>query len=230
MTIQNEWLESYTPERRVDWKRAALGVAIAMLLIAVGLVVGTTLGREAIAERVSGEATHNVLAGRSNEVHKRAPLGYARTKDGAAAAAESFVKVGSSSLITDGHEYSKVLTAMAAPEWKVTAKQTGRNAVAFFQDRYGADGSLFTGPIATEVENLTQDVASVNVWSVSVASGDRRPEGEQVWSLTRLRLRWIKGDWHIAAQVTKSVSAPTLIEGQRLGSIGELADRFDNDA
>lgn len=232
MTIQNEWLESHTQKTRLDWKRAALGVVIALVLVATGLIVGRTLGTGAITASVGrGEATPQALVrGRSDELHNGGPLGYKKTKEGAATAAENFVTIGSSSLIAEGRRYSEALKTMAAPEWRSTAKQTGRNAVAFFQDRYGAGGSLFTAPIATEVVDLTPGSAKVNVWSVSVASGPHVPEGEQVWSLTKLRLRWVQGDWHIAGQQTNSVPAPILIEGQRLGSIGRLAAKFDNDA
>lgn len=167
-------------------------------------------------------------AGPTN-VENAVPIGYSRTTAGAAVAAENFLRAGSGTLVADKAKYLAAMSTMATPKWKPRAIETGRNAVAFFQDRYGSRGTLLTAPLAVDVVELEHKRARVKIWSVSVASGSKQPGGEQVWGVTTFDLKWISGDWRVARETTRGSPAAVLLEGQRLGPVASLMDKFDRD-
>jgi len=222
VTIGSEWLDSHAVEPRLQLKRATTVAGIALLLFGAGLALGLNLSPvESDVPAATRPSSGPVKL--LNDV----PVGYARTEGGAAAAAENFLRIGSGSLVTDEHRYVRAMSTMAAPEWKPRAETTGRNAVSFFRDYYGPEGALFTAPVAVEVVDFTGNRARVEMWSVSIATGSKRPRGEQVWGITTLDLRWVAGDWRISHVRTESSLAPALMGGQRPGPVEKIIEEFD---
>jgi hypothetical protein len=154
-------------------------------------------------------------------------VGYARSEAGALAAATEFLSAGGGSLVTDQDAYRAAMEAMAAPEWLASARETGRNAVAFISDRYGADATSVTVPVAHEVIDHTPDNATIEVYSVMLASGDKLPAGEQLWGLSRIQLRWVEGDWKLSSEDNVAAPAPALLPGDRPGDIGSILESFE---
>jgi len=129
--------------------------------------------------------------------------------------------------VADGDAYVAAMTTMAAPEWEASALETGRNAVSFFDEHYGGDGVSVTVPVAHEVVSFTPDAASVEIYSVMVAAGDKLSRGEQIWGLSRVQLRWVDGDWRLSSEDNTSAPAPAFLPGQRAGDVAPILGGFE---
>lgn len=229
MTIGSEWLSSsYQTSAQSARKRAGAVALIVALVFGIGLVVGIRVdgagdsgGDPSISTPTTGQPDPGPTG-----VLNGVPVGYAQTEAGALAAAEHFQEIGSSSLAADESVYVEAMSTMAAPEWRERAEETGRNGVAFFEERYGVEGSLLTSPVGARLVEFSPSTAVVELWSVSLSSGSNVPAGEQVWSLTTLSLRWVEGDWRISDQETSSSPPPPLVNGQQPESARRLVDEF----
>ncbi|MGH7316967.1 MAG: hypothetical protein ACREJS_11965, partial [Candidatus Rokuibacteriota bacterium] len=137
------------------------------------------------------------------------------------------LEVGGGSMVNDERAYLAAMEAMAAPEWRARAQETGRNAVAFFSDRYGRDATSVTVPVAHRVVDYSPATATVEIYSVMLASGNELPAGEQFWGLSRVQLRWVAGDWRLSSEDSEAAATPALPSRQRAGDIGSLLVGFE---
>lgn len=227
MTVSSEWLNGAAPGAQGRRKWLGAGLLIVILVFGSGLVVGSRVGNsDPGGDRSSGGSiTGQPDSGPTSSLNG-VPVGFAQTKEGALAAAQSFLKVGSSSLVTEGSNYVQAMSTMAAPEWRERAEEMGANGNAFFVERYGSDGSLVASPMASKVVEFRPSSARVLLWSASLASGSKRPAGEQAWSVTTLDLRWVGADWRISHQVTSSSPPPPVMNGQTPASVEHVIKEF----
>lgn len=201
---------------------------VALLIFGAGLAVGQRGG----GDHQGGEP-HNpgTTAARPDpgptRVMNGVPLGYARTEAGALAAATEFLKVGGGPLVADHDAYLEAMATMAAPEWEVNAGETARNAVSFVADRYGRDATSLTVPVSHKVISFTPDTASIEIYSVMLASGAELRRGEQIWGLSRVQLRWVDDDWRLSSEDNSSAPAPAFLSGQPEGDIAPILEGFD---
>jgi len=209
-------------------RRVGLAALVALLIFGAGLAVGLRAGggNEQGGERHPPDTTAARPDPGPSRVVNRVPLGYARTEAGALAAATEFLRVSGSSLVTDGERYSTALETMAAPEWEARAGQTAGNASTFFSERYGADGVMTTVVVAHDVVEATPEVAAVELWSVTVAAGDQRPAGEQLWGVTSMQLRWVDGDWRVSSEETTDAPTPSLLSEQSPSDVSAILEDF----
>ncbi len=210
-------------------RRVGLIALATLVVFGSGLAVGLRTGG---GDEQGGEAsTPSTTASRPDPGPTRVidgvGLGYARSEAGALAAATEFLEVGGGSLVTNERDYLAAMNAMAAPEWSASGQETGRNAVAFFTERYGADATSVTVPVAHEVANYTPEAATIEIYSVMLASGTELPLGEQLWGLSRVQLRWVDGDWRLSSEDNVGAPAPAFPAGQRPGDIGSILEGFE---
>ena len=204
-------------------------VALAALIVfGAGLAVGL---RGDGNPRGGESTTPSTTASRSDPGPTRVVdgvgLGYAHSEAGALAAATEFLEVGGGSLASNESDYLAAMKAMSAPEWRANAQETGRNAVSFFTERYGESATGVTVPVAHEVVSYTPEAATIEIYSVMLATGSKLPRGEQLWGLSRVQLRWVEGDWRLSSEDNVAAPAPAFLPGQRPGDIGSILEGFE---
>jgi hypothetical protein len=209
-------------------RRVGLVALAALIVFGAGLAVGL----RGDGNQQGGESTTpSTTASRSDPGPTRVVdgvgVGYTRSEAGALAAATEFLEVGGGSLASDEGAYLAAMEAMSAPEWRANAQETGRNAVSFFTERYGESATSVTVPVAHEVVSYTPETATIEIYSVMLASGDKLPRGEQLWGLSRVQLRWVDGDWRLSSEDNVAAPAPALLPGQSPGDIGSILKGFE---
>jgi hypothetical protein len=134
-------------------------------------------------------------------------VGYARSQEGAVAAAANFTRVLSSDLILDTTRRRAAIDVLAAPEARGRLQRTFDQAVASLRQGLGATGAaakdtqvlLRATPVGWRVEDYDADSAKVAIWVTSVGGSIGGANGpvpiREGWGTTTVTLRWAGGDW-----------------------------------
>jgi hypothetical protein len=134
-------------------------------------------------------------------------VGYARSQEGAVAAAANFTRVLSSDLILDTTRRRAAIDVLAAPEARGRLQRTFDQAVASLRQGLGATGAaaqdtevlLRATPVGWRVEDYGADSAKVAIWVTSVGGSVGGAQGpvpiREAWGTTTVTLRWAGGDW-----------------------------------
>ena len=209
-------------------KRRALGlVAVLVIGLVVGLVVGVVL-RDGKKASTPGEAMPNQVAdpGPTDEVDG-VPVGYARTEEGAVAAATNFQLLSARDDLFDLDALTVAMQAIAAPSWRSEAKRQAENGYAYIADTYGADADVSTAIVRYKVDDFSEKAATVHLWTVSLASGPKRPNVEEVWAVVTVDLTWVDNDWRVAGVESSVGPAPMdLPSGQPAQSAQTVMKEF----
>ena len=195
-------------------KRRALGlVAVLVIGLVVGLVVGFVLGDGKQAS-TPDEAMPNQVAdpGPTDEVNG-VPVGYARTEEGAVAAATNFHLLSARDDLLDQQALRMAMETLAAPEWKEEAARQAKSGYEYVVDTYGADADVSAAVLGYEVVDLSSDRANVRLWTVTTLSGSRRPNVEEVWGIVTIDLVWASNDWRVRGIESDPGPAPVDLPG-----------------
>jgi hypothetical protein len=202
-----------TPSGGRSNRRRAAYVAVAAFLL--GLAAGGVHrgggGHEqrAVSDRPSIPLVAAAASPRRGEV----PADFARSKDGAVAAAARYVTTGQLLLDLDPLAAEAAVRHMASI---VTADQQVADTLAKLAAARDAlsDG---TGPIrfsqavlAQRLDSYTPSRARVSVWSVGVLSRLDVAPPQASWSTSTLELVWETGDWRIRSETITPGPAPML--------------------
>jgi hypothetical protein len=133
-------------------------------------------------------------------------VGYARSQEGAVAAAANFTRVLSSELILDTRQRRVAIDVLAAPEARGRLQRTFDQAVASLRQGLGMTGAaaedaqvlLRATPVGWRVEDYSPRSAKVAIWVTSVGGsiGGAQPVPiREAWGTTTVTLRWAGGDW-----------------------------------
>jgi hypothetical protein len=134
-------------------------------------------------------------------------VGYARSQEGAVAAAANFTRVLSSDLILDTTRRRAAIDVLAAPEARGRLQRTFDQAVASLRQGLGATGAaaqdtevlLRATPVGWRVEDYGAGSAKVAIWVTSVGGSVGGAQGpvpvREAWGTTTVTLRWAGGDW-----------------------------------
>lgn len=142
------------------------------------------------------------------------PVGYAPTKEGAAAAATEYLATLARLVSADPSAREQALRRMASAS-ATDLVEAALRALASL-DGSGTRLVLAEVPVAYRVVGGVEEGAEVDVWSVVLAAvGDSYQEA---WSTNTLGLTWEDGDWRVAWWVQASGPAPA--EGSLAGAEG----------
>ena len=155
------------------------------------------------------------------------PVGYAHTEHGAVAAATNFSLLTTRDDLLDVNALTTAMETLAAPEWKDEAGTQATNGNEFIVDRYGDDADLSGSVLRYDIVDYSTDRAVVKLWTVSVASGSKRPNVEEVWGTLTVSLVWTDGDWRVEGNESTPGPAPIdLPAGQPERSASSLMEDF----
>ena len=146
-------------------------------------------------------------------------IGYARTQQGAVAAAANYTSVLSNDLILDTTRRRAAIDALAAPEAKARLQKTFDQAVVSLRQGLGVTGGadddtqvlLRATPVGWRVEDYDNGAAKVAIWVTSVGGsiGGKVPVPiREGWGTTTVTLRWADGDWKQVESTTTDGPVP----------------------
>ena len=141
------------------------------------------------------------------------PAGFARTRQGALAAATAFVATGQALLDMDPLAAEQAVRRMAASSTAdaqvadVLARLVAvREALA-----PGTGPTVFRqSPVSWRVDRFSPGRATVAVWSVGVLSREAIAPPQAGWETSTFDLVWERGDWRIRAETVTPGPAPLL--------------------
>jgi hypothetical protein len=235
-------------------------VLLAVVLFAGGMVIGratTTRGEAAAgatattapaaattppssAAAAPGTAAAPAEAAAASRVGPRrfesgVGVGYARSREGAVAAAANYTRVLSSDLILNTSKRRAAIDTLAAPEAKARLQKTFDQAVVSLREGLGVgDGAgdsaqvlLRATPVGWRVEDYSDRAATVAIWVTSVGGsvgGTVPVPVREGWGTTTVKLRWAGGDWKQVDSTTTDGPVP-IADVAPPTAAGELVDQ-----
>jgi hypothetical protein len=194
------------------WRSVVLGLAAALLVLGIGVVL-VRLGSDEDSG-ADGSSESSVMESgpnpsRPSEGGQRLGTdavdttgGFARDEQGALAAAISYTAASQRWLYLSDDEVVDAVAAIATPDSSerlasevVEQTRTAREELAESPGRVW----WVVHPLAWRVESYSEDDARVAVWTVTVlsAAGVALPQSE--WLTVTLDLEWIGDDWRVRA-------------------------------
>jgi hypothetical protein len=179
-------------------------------------VTATPAPAETATPGTAAAATEGAAASRvgPRRFVKGVGVGYARSQQGAVAAAANYSSVLSSALILDTARRRAAIDTLAAPEAKAGLQKTFDQAVASLRKGLGVTGAdtdnvqvlMRANPVGWKVDDYRDGTARVAIW-VSGVTGSIGGTGPPVpiregWGTTTMNLRWVKGDWKLVDSTT----------------------------
>lgn len=205
-------------------KRWKAGVAVAAVVLGAGAtlvrcsVTAPSTDREpstaATPAPVSTSSVATLDVGQAGPVADAAgmPVGFARSRDGAVAAAVAYAAASQRWLYFTDAEIADAVAVLATPSASGRLAAEVVSEVALARDGLAqSPGRVWwlVHPLATRVEFYAADAARVSVWTVTVlaAAGVALPQSE--WMTVTVDVEWVDGDWRV--DDVRSVLGPTPI-------------------
>jgi hypothetical protein len=162
-------------------------------------------------------------------------VGYARSQEGAVAAAANFTRVLSSDLILDTGQRRAAIDVLAAPEARSRLQKTFDQAVVPLRKGLGVSDTASDGaqvllratPVGWRVEDYSDEKAKVAIWVTSVGGsigGTVAAPIREGWGTTTVELRWVGDDWKLAESTTTDGPVP-IADVAPPTAAGELVDK-----
>jgi hypothetical protein len=217
----------------LDRKRITTGQALlAVGLVALGLVIGWLTAGDG-GESTDGNGGANV--GPSDSV-KGIPVGYERSREGAAAAALNYGTVlARPEFVTDPRRRAEILEVIATPaearryeeEDRVASLASLAQTPVYRATREGEPSVWQTTPLGYRVERYNRDDAQLFVWSAAITGASEAPPRASFGSGS-VALRWEGDDWKFAGDIGRTEDGPTpaLAEGAPASSSNEFRARL----
>ena len=218
------------------------GLMMASVALLAGMVLATTLrhpsARDQAPERVTttrvranasassagGMSATPAFSGPTRFEHGVA-AGFARTADGAVAAAVSFVCTGQALLDMDplaAEEAVRQMAAAATADHQVAdtlAKlRTARNTLA-----PGSGPIVYRqAAVAWRVESFTPDRARIAIWNVGVLAREGIAPPQAGWAISTFELGWERDDWKVIDERVAPGPAPILDDSAAPATAAQL--------
>lgn len=190
-------------------RRATAAAGLALLL--AGAVAGRLTAPDAAAPPAPPLGSGPGPASAAGSV----PTGYARTQEGAVAAATTYLAALSGRTVLDTAARKAALDAVVLPSARAAVEPQFRVDAAGAQasglTAALVDGSLVarTIPAGSRVRSYTPEAASVEVWSVSLLGTRTLNRVGARWRTTTVEMRWDGSDWKLAGIDGRSGPVPS---------------------
>lgn len=141
------------------------------------------------------------------------PVGFARTENGAVAAAAGYVRTGQAFLEMDGPALEEAVRTMAATSSSaallsetVSRLESARAALA------GSEAPIdyHQAILSVRLDDFGPDHTRVSVWSVGVLSREGVASPQAGWSISTFDLVWERDDWKVLAESIVPGPAPIM--------------------
>lgn len=224
------------------WRRVKVGAVIFGVVLALGMALtlfGGGGGKDDKATPATpADSTPTSQAGgsgpgaKASSVKSGVPVGYPRTKDGAAAAAVNYqVARSSPAYFTDEalrHQVLKtVMTSTALANQQAQDDQTAKGLMASLgvTAQTAPDMVMRAASLGTSMRSYSNDTATVRVWMsevVGVPTDQSKMPVSGTYSTYTLILQWEDGDWKVATIDLADGPTPLVAQDQSASSTDEM--------
>ncbi len=212
-----------------ETRSRALTATLLLVALATGIVFGFVLDdgdtRPKNESTIPSESTSGPgPVAETNGV----PTGYARTEEGAVAAATNFNLLSArDELLTEG-SLAQAMRTLAAPDWADDAERQGDNGYEYVIETYGDDADVSAAVLGYQVADFNDNRASIRLWVVTTLSGSGRPNAETTWGIVTTDLAWVEDDWRVANIESSPGPAPVeLPSGRPQLTALQVMEEFD---
>lgn len=210
--------------------------AVAVLSVVAALLLGLLVGRLTAPDDGGGGPLPRPRGGEAQVGPTRSvdgvPVGYARTRAGAVAAATNFVAVLSSPAMLDSAQRDAAVRRMATDEF----------APRLLEQTAAANRQLASGPLGTglrqgdatvfqgaqlgyRVVAYSDDRAMVSIWSAAIIANTGAVAPQVGWQTNTFTLAWRDGDWRLDGYRGRSGPTPGTPRGTVLTEGPEFVER-----
>ena len=209
--------------------RIAAGFLVALLLVAVGVVVGRASAAQSAAPAATGSHVQGWPG--ASRLEAGAPVGYAHSRAGAVDAATNYQLLLAGPLLTTPAGYRDAERVIYAPAARDRIMAEAEHGLAGLQDQTqiltnaskGVPVALLSVPISYQVDSYDGDHATVSLWWVWVVGQQGAMAPIQVWLTSIVTLDWL-GDWRI--EDINSGDAPVPQETQTASQSKDLPEQM----
>jgi hypothetical protein len=190
-----------------------------LLLVALGLV----LGRQTVEPETRPPVTVAVTASDSGETgpESEAPptsqaTGYARTPDGAVAAARAYLTALAGPAIVNPAAVRATLTAIASTRSQGTLVRAYEIAASQTREQLGVESGsdpalvLRTASVGYRIDGFHPDAATVSIWRLGIVGSGATVAPRQSWRTETVSLVWEDGAWKLDAVGSSPGPTPPL--------------------
>ncbi|MFD6329175.1 hypothetical protein ACFWGI_06300 [Streptomyces niveus] len=223
------------------WRRAKIGAIVFGLVLLLGIALtlfggGRTKG-DTPPETPAGPSPTSQTGGsgpgaKASSVRSGVPVGYPRTRDGAAAAAVNYQSARSSpGYFTDEALRHQVLrtvmadSALAGQQAQDDRTAKGLMASLGVTEQTAPDMVMRAASLGTTVRTYSDDTATVRVWMsevVGVPTDESKMPVSGTWSTYTLILQWQDSDWKVAAIDQADGPTPLVATDQSASSTDDM--------
>lgn len=224
------------------WRRAKIGAIIFGVVLALGMALtlfgggGGTDAAETPADPAASAPTSQAggsgPGAKASSLKSGVPVGYPRTKDGAAAAAVNYqVARSSPGYFTDEALRHQVLKTVMAPSALASQQaqddQTAKGLMAALgvTAQTAPDMVMRAASLGTSVRSYSDATATVRVWMsevVGVPTDESRMPVSGTYSTYTLILQWDNGDWKVATIDQADGPTPLVAADQSASSTDDM--------
>ncbi|MFD8667691.1 hypothetical protein OG728_38455 (plasmid) [Streptomyces microflavus] len=223
------------------WRKLKVGAIIFGSVLALGIVLtvfgGGGKADEAIPDTPTDSASTLQAGGsgpgaKASSVKSGVPVGYPRTKDGAAAAAVNYQAARSSPAYFTNealrHQVLEtVMTSTALANQRTQDDQTAKGLMASLgvTAKTAPDMVMRAASLGTSVRSFSNDTATVRVWMsevVGVPTAQSKMPVSGTYSTYTLLLQWEGGDWKVAAIDLTDGPTPLVAPDQSASSTDDM--------
>jgi len=218
--------------RGVERDRGALRVIAVLVTVFVagmairGLFMGESRSTRSLAVSSGGAGASRRAGPGPTAVRDGIPMGFARTSEGARAAAVAYVVTGQVMLDLAPTQVDDAVRGFAASGSADAQVADLQRQLAKLRDKL-ADGigpvRYLQAPLAVRVDAFTRERARVLVWSVGVLSRRNAAPPQAGWTTSTFDLVWERGDWKVWAESVASGPTPEL----NAGALPATDEQFD---
>ena len=210
-----------------------VGATVLVAAAAIGLRTCAAAGREAAPPARPSTAAESVderpaTGPRTEELG--VPVGWSRDATGARAAAVSAVSLTGELARAGFITRSDMIRVLASRRYGPTLADLSAAQLDAFIDDLAGEGLtpsqllLQELPLTAVVESATADSATVQVWALLVAGGDRFGSPRQLWRTVTVELVWEEGDWQVDGWTVRPGPTPALATNAPVASLAELRE------
>lgn len=214
--------------RRPRSMPAVLGVIAPLLL---GVLIGRLTAPDQNDARPAPRTGDQAGIGPSRSVDG-VPVGYARTRAGAVAAATNFVAVLSSPAMLNDAQRAMAVRRMAteqfAPRLLEQTEAANRQLAAgpLGTGLRQGDATVFQGAqLGYQLVGFSHDRATVSVWSVAIIANTGAVTPQVGWQTNTFELAWQDADWRLDGYRGRPGPTPALPQGTELTEGPEFVER-----
>ena len=190
---------------------------VALLLFALGIAIGRRSGSS--ATEAAPPTTVTVAAGGAETSGETVPppggrsSGYARTREGAVAAAADYLAALNGRVILDPAVVRRTLAPISTADAQESLARAYATAATQLRQQLGVGTVpepvvvVRAAPVGYRVAGFARDAATVSIWRVGVVGSGATVEPQQSWRTETVALVWEGGTWKIAS--LRSAPGPT---------------------